>query len=211
MPRDVELTKRRLRESALAEFAEHGPHGTTVERISARAGVNRERLYNYFGDKMQLFSSVLGEELGKIAAAVPLTVDRLEDVGEFVGRAFDYQQAHPDLSRLVTWEGLSETTGSVPEEDSRGALYHQKVDAVAAAQRGGLIDDTIGAAHLVFLLISLSSYWGSAPQIARMLSGASSTDPDERRMRRAAAVEAALRLAAPRSTAHPTGDQPADP
>ena len=208
MPRNIELTKHRLHEAALAEFAQHGPYGTTVERISARAGVNKERLYSYFGDKSQLFSIVLRDELGRIAAAVPLTIHRLEDVGEFVGRAFDYHETRPDLGRLLVWEGLADTTESVADEHGRGALYRQKVTAVAAAQRDGLIDDRIGAAHLVFLLVSLSSYWHCAPQIARMLSGVSAADPEERRTRRAAAVEAALRLASPRSVAHATEDRP---
>ncbi|RNL51876.1 TetR/AcrR family transcriptional regulator, partial [Xanthomonas vasicola] len=56
---DVEGTKRRLREAALVEFAAHGYEGTTVAGIAARSGVNKERLYSYFGDKRALWDVVL--------------------------------------------------------------------------------------------------------------------------------------------------------
>src|SRR5919107_1437452 len=72
------------------------------------------------------------------------------DVGEFAGRTFDYQQAHPDLARLVLWEGLSDT-GSVPDEIARTELYAEKAEAIAAAQQAGLLDDTLDPAHLAFL------------------------------------------------------------
>src|SRR3977135_3776000 len=54
MPWDTEETKRRLKQAATEEFAEHGPEGTSMEQIAKRAGINKERLYNYFGDKERL-------------------------------------------------------------------------------------------------------------------------------------------------------------
>jgi AcrR family transcriptional regulator len=194
--RDVERTKQRLREAALAEFAENGLHGTTVERIAARAGVNKERLYSYFGNKTALFGSVLVDELDKVAAAAPVTVAHTEDVAEFAGQTFDYLREHPDLRRLVLWEGLADT-GAVPDEANRRGHYHAKVEAIIAAQRTGLIDDTLSAHHLLFLLLSLASWWYAAPQVARMLTDGP-IDENEFEARRSAVVEAARRLATPR-------------
>jgi AcrR family transcriptional regulator len=194
---DVEGTKRRIYEAALAEFAELGPDGTTVDRIAKRAQVNRERVYNYFGDKPKLFSVVIRSELDKIANAVPLVITCAADVGEFAGQTYDYQQKHPDLARLVLWEGLSDS-GSVPDEIVRTRLYTGKAEGMAAAQRAGKIDDTIAPAHLMFLVIALSSYWSAAPQIARMLSGTDGRDDAEAARRRAAVVHAAEQIAQPR-------------
>ena len=44
---DIEGTKTKILTAALAEFAHNGPDGTTVAKIAARAGVNKERIYNY--------------------------------------------------------------------------------------------------------------------------------------------------------------------
>jgi len=159
---DTEGTRRRLKEAATAEFAEHGPDGTTMARIAERAGINKERLYKYFGDKQALF---------------------------------DYQAAHPQLVRLLLWEGLS---GGVADEANRTAHYKKKAQAYAAAQREGVLDGELSPEHLVFMIIGLAAWWISAPQLARMLTGADDSDPDEHARRRASVVRAAERLARPR-------------
>jgi len=165
---DTEGTRRRLKEAATAEFAEHGPDGTTMARIAERAGINKERLYKYFGDKQALFETVLTDELDKLAASVAPVPSGFEEIGEFAGRTFDYQAAHPQLVRLLLWEGLS---GGVADEANRTAHYKKKAQA---------------------------AWWISAPQLARMLTGADDSDPDEHARRRASVVRAAERLARPR-------------
>ena len=143
---DTEGTRRRLKEAATAEFAEHGPDGTTMARIAERAGINKERLYKYFGDKQALFETVLTDELDKLAASVAPVPSGFEEIGEFAGRTFDYQAAHPQLVRLLLWEGLS---GGVADEANRTAHYKKKAQAYALAQRDGVLDDELSAGDFV--------------------------------------------------------------
>ncbi len=189
---DVERTKLRIREAALAEFVGGGEHGTTIERIARRAGVNKERIYNYYGDKAALFTAVASAQLEKVAAAVPLVVATLADVGVFAGGAFDYQQDYPDLARLLLWEGLSSTH---LDWNARIPLYQAKVTNMAAAQQAGIVTSEYTPAHLVGLLLGLASWWTSTPQLAQVLTD---TNPDDdRAARRTAVVRSALRVAAP--------------
>jgi AcrR family transcriptional regulator len=192
---DTEGTRRRLKAAATAEFAEHGPDGTTMASIAERAGINKERLYKYFGDKQALFETVLTDELDQLAAAVA-PFPGFEDIGEFAGRTFDYHTAHPQLVRLLLWEGLS--GGRVADEAGRTAHYKNKAQAYAAAQRDGVLDAGLDPEHLVFLIIGLAAWWAAAPQLARMLTGTDDSDPAEHARRRASVVQAAERLARPR-------------
>ena len=192
---DTEGTRRRLKEAATAEFAEHGPDGTTMAAIAERAGINKERLYKYFGDKQALFETVLTDELDKLAASVAPTPAGFEDIGEFAGRTFDYQAAHPQLVRLLLWEGLSGRP--VADEANRTAHYKDKVRAYAAAQAAGVLDGDLDPEHLVFMIIGLAAWWVSAPQLALMLTGLDDSDPAEHARRRASVVRAAERLARP--------------
>ena len=201
---DTEGTRRRLKEAATVEFAERGPDGTTMARIADRAGINKERLYKYFGDKQTLFETVLADELEKLAAAATPTPSALEDVGEWAGRTFDYHAANPRLARLLLWEGLS--GGRVADALNRSRHYGEKVDAVAAAQQAGILEDDLDPAHLVFLIIGLSAWWSSVPQVARMLTGADDGDAGEHARRRATVVRAAQRLAVPRPGGAPPDD-----
>ena len=189
----TEETRRRLRAAATAEFAEHGPDGTTVTRIAARAGVNKERLYAYFGDKNALFDDVLTEALEELSRVVAPDGLRFDDLGEFAGRTFDYHGQHPELARLPQWEGLR---GAPPVNAStRVAHYSRKVAATAQAQQDGVIDNRIDAGHLMFMIIGLAAWWHSVPQLATMMTGAAADSPDEHARRRAFVVEAAQRLA----------------
>ena len=191
---DTEGTRRRLKEAATAEFAEHGPDGTTMAAIAERAGINKERLYKYFGDKQALFETVLTDELDKLAASVA-PIPGFEEIGEFAGRTFDYHAAHPQLVRLLLWEGLA----GVPVADAanRTAHYKDKAQAYAAAQRAGILDGDVDSEHLVFMIIGLAAWWAAAPQVARMLTGADDSDPAEHARRRASVIRAAERLARP--------------
>ncbi|MEV0584388.1 TetR family transcriptional regulator [Nonomuraea sp. NPDC050310] len=187
-------TKRRLKESATAEFAAHGLGGTTMERIARRAGINKERLYTYFGDKSKLFAAVLADELNKVAAAVPVEhLDGPEAVGAYAGAVFDYHAAHPELTRLLLWEGLLDLP-QVPEEPARGETYRRKVEAFDRAQRAKLISDDIPAADLAFLVLALAGWWYAVPQMARMMHPGEPSTPASSRT---ALTRAATKLATP--------------
>jgi len=126
VPWNTEETRRRLKQAATEEFAAHGLHGTTVDAIAKRARINKERLYNYFGSKEQLFATVLADELAQIAAAVPLDSLREEDIGEWAGRAYEYHANHPQLIRLLHWEALAYGDRSIVDEKQRTSYYRQK-------------------------------------------------------------------------------------
>jgi AcrR family transcriptional regulator len=195
---NTEETQRRLRAAATIEFAEHGPDGTTMERIAARAGVNKERLYKYFGDKQALFRTVLTEELETLSASVSIPEAGYADIGEFAARTFDYHADHPELARLLQWEGLGH--GPIADEANRSVHYRDKVRRLAEAQRSGVLDDSLDPAYAMFMLIALAAWWISVPQLAQMLTGAE-LDGAERARRRAFVAAAAERLLARRPAA----------
>ncbi|WP_306362208.1 TetR family transcriptional regulator [Nocardia sp. CC227C] len=189
---NTDETKRKLKEAATAEFAAHGVGGTTMERIARRAGVNKERLYSYFGDKPRLFATVLADELNKVAAAVPLdNLDGPESVGDYAAAVYDYHAEHPHLTRLLLWEGLLGLP-QVPDEESRTEYYRAKVDAFAGAQHRGVIGTGLSAADLAFSVLALAGWWYAVPQLARMMH-AGTTDSAE--STREAVRQAAIRLA----------------
>lgn len=194
---DTEGTRRRLQDAATAEFAAHGPDGTTMTRIAERAGVNKERLYSYFGDKRALWETVLTAELDRLAASVRMTGVGLDDIGGFAGATFDFHAANPGLARLLQWEGL--VGGTPAAAEVRGAHYREKVERFAAAQAAGALDPSLDPGHVVFTLIALAAWWQTVPQLAEMITDGAQDDLEERARRRAFVVELARRMAAPKA------------
>ncbi|MEV7184359.1 TetR family transcriptional regulator [Kitasatospora sp. NPDC093102] len=192
---DTARTQQLLLDAAVEEFAESGPDGARIARVATRAGVNKERIYQYFGNKEQLFSAVLTSELGKLAEAVPLAPAAGLDLGDYAGRVFDYHSANPHFSRLLAWEGLqrgaeSEELAAGPE---RTAHYREKVAAVAAAQRSGEAAGDVDPARLMFAVIGLVNAWFTLPQMVRLLLAG----PADHATDRAALVTLVRRLTAP--------------
>ncbi len=190
---DTEGTRRRLKDAAVAEFSAQGPDGATMAAIAERAGINKERLYNYFGDKRALFDLVLADELAKLSRSVIPPEGGFEQIGEFAGRTFDYYGEHPELARLLLWEGLA--NAGIADQQARTAHYREKTAIYRAAQEDGSLARHLDADHLVFLTIALAAWWFSAPQLAFMLTGAGPEDASELARRRATVVRAAELLA----------------
>jgi AcrR family transcriptional regulator len=72
--RDAEASKARVFEAAAEEFASHGFAGAKVDRIAARARVNKAMIYYHFKSKAALYREILREMFAAVAA-------RLEEMG----------------------------------------------------------------------------------------------------------------------------------
>ncbi|MFE9626726.1 TetR family transcriptional regulator [Streptomyces sp. NPDC006527] len=189
-PRDPEATKARIFDAAVAEFARYGIAGARIDRIAAEAKANKQLIYVYFGNKAELFTQVLGRRMVDLAAAVPVDPD---DVEGWMDRLMDYHATHPELLRLLYWEGIEYGSAELPDETERQEHYARKVAAVQDGQDRGVISDAIPAPDLLFLLVALANWATVVPQMSRILVGAG--DEDRARLRDSV-KEAARRLVA---------------
>ncbi|MEU9732466.1 TetR family transcriptional regulator [Streptomyces sp. NPDC048002] len=190
--RDPEATKARIFDAAVAEFSRHGIAGARIDRIAAEAKANKQLIYAYFGNKAQLFTQVLERVMLDLAVAIPVDPD---DIEGWTDRVMDYHAAHPEVLRLLFWEGLEYgATTELPDEAGRREHYRHKIDAIRDGQERGVISDAVPAADLLFLLIALANWATVVPQMRRIVIGAEAGD--EKRLR-ASVREAARRLVAP--------------
>jgi AcrR family transcriptional regulator len=180
-------TKQSLLDAAVEEFSEYGPHASRVDRLASRAGVNKERIYQYFGSKQKLFSAVLEQEMIKLAAAVPLTAEQAADLGEFAGQVFDYHRTYPHYLRLLLWEGLDpdplQTDGaSIAAAEERAEHYADNVHAIAQAQADGALRSDFAPAHLLYAARALAAWWLAVPSaMTLMLGDVANESPADRR------------------------------
>ncbi|MEU3662725.1 TetR family transcriptional regulator [Streptomyces sp. NPDC032940] len=189
--RDPEATKARIFEAAVAEFARHGIAGARIDRIAAEAKANKQLIYAYYGNKGELFASVLEKKMLDLAISVPVDPD---DIEGWVDRLLDYHAAHPELLRLLFWEGMEYGAAELPDEAERQEHYARKVAAVRDGQERGVVTDAIPAPDLLFLLIAMANWASVMPQMKRILVGGDDTDADRLR---ASIKEAARRIVSP--------------
>ncbi|MEX1652248.1 TetR family transcriptional regulator [Streptomyces pseudovenezuelae] len=189
--RDPEATRARIFEAAVAEFARHGIAGARIDRIAAQAKANKQLIYAYFGNKAELFTKVLGKAMLDLAVAVPVDPD---DIENWIDRLMDYHEAHPEVLRLLFWEGLEYGSGTeLPDEAERQEHYRLKVETLRDGQARGAVTDAIPPRDLLFLLIAVANWAAVVPQMKRILVGG---EPADRERLRASVREAARRLVA---------------
>lgn len=195
---DTARTKQKLLDAAVHEFSEHGPLGARVDRVASRAGVNKERIYQYFGSKQNLFSAVLEQEMIKLAAAVPLTPELAHDLGEFSGRIYDYHREYPHYLRLLPWEGLDRNPldGNPPAaRDERAEHYAGDRRVVALAQADKTLRDDVAPAYLLYVARSMAAWWLAVPAAIDLMLGTTvaGEGPDVRRKALVTLVNDAVR------------------
>ncbi|MCB1859115.1 MAG: TetR family transcriptional regulator [Gammaproteobacteria bacterium] len=108
--RNPELTKEKILEAAVAEFAEKGFGSARVDAIAQKAGANKRMLYHYFGNKEALFVAVLEQAYQDIRdheQALDLQrLDPAQAMRELIRFTFRYFVDHPEFIRLLNNENL---------------------------------------------------------------------------------------------------------
>ncbi|MFG1608379.1 TetR/AcrR family transcriptional regulator [Actinoplanes sp. NPDC049265] len=175
--RDSDATRRRLLESATAEFAAYGVAGARVDRIAATAGVNKARLYDYYGDKLRLFDAVFRHEADAVTDSSPFTA---LDLPAYAVRLLDVLTERPALARLLTWARLEQVTSDT--FDTGMTLDDAKLAAVTEAQQSGAVTAAIAAEDILKLTVSMALTWSAA---SLTHYGAEDTEADRQRHREA--------------------------
>lgn len=168
---DTEATRQKLLGAGVRQFAAFGLAGARMETIGKDAGVNKERVYRYFGNKESFFAAVLSRELGALLDDLLVNDRSAEGVGDFAGRMFDRCHERPELPRLLAWESL--------ELDEPVAIRHRREGCASTAQnlQWALDGITQGEAErLLFSVIALTVSSQTLPRVAdSVLSRSAST------------------------------------
>jgi AcrR family transcriptional regulator len=189
-PRNSKATKELLLAAASEEFSEYGLAGARIDRIAERAGANKRLLYVYFGDKDQLFGTVLARHIEALMESIPL---KDGDLTAFAAARFDFMLANPQVSRLSSWRILERSEPTVAERQT----FEERVASVAAAQEAGRIRSDIPAIDLFAIVLRMTDSWLGAPAALRGVVGEDPMSARRLREHRAALLAAVRSVTAP--------------
>jgi AcrR family transcriptional regulator len=170
--------------AATREFALHGIAGARMDRVAADAASSKERIYAYFGNKEQLFDAVFSNSIAETMDEAPFDAT---DLPGYAGRTFDRFTDNPDALRLSTWYRLERPDGI----GLRSVLdvNRMRLDALAKAQRDGLLTTDLTPVQLLALIQAMATSWETMnPEFADDARGVGRVE------RRAAVVAAVRRL-----------------
>ena len=138
--RDPERTRRNLLDAAYREFATHGYHGASVEKICTRAGVSKQILSYHFGSKANVYLTVIERAYAAQRAADPVldvsAADPVTALRSFVGLSFDYLMGNRDFVSLLSDENINKGR-HVRKSTKLKSIYTPLVTNLEAVLRAG--------------------------------------------------------------------------
>jgi TetR/AcrR family transcriptional regulator len=166
--RDPAATRRKLLTAARREFARSGLAGARVDEIATRAGVNKQLVYHYFGDKDALYLAVLEWVYEEIRAQErKLNLKGLppeQAIKKLIESSFDHLAAHPDFIALLNDEnrgGATHVRRSRKLEAMHSPLVSMVSSILAEGVKAGTFRKGINPVHLYISIAGLSYFYFS--------------------------------------------------
>jgi TetR/AcrR family transcriptional regulator len=202
--RDPVATRNKLLAAARHEFAKRGLAGARVDEIAARAGVNKQLVYHYFGDKDALYLAVLEwvydeirtQERGLKLEGLPPEAA----IKQLIESSFDHLARHPDFILLLNDEnrhGARHVRGSRRLEDMHSPLVSMVARILKQGVRAGTFRKGINPVHLYISIAGLSYFFFSNTPTLSAIFGSNLANAAARRTRRKHVVDLVMQALRP--------------
>jgi TetR/AcrR family transcriptional regulator len=202
--RDPAGTRNKLLTAARREFADRGLAGARVDEIAARAGVNKQLVYHYFGDKDALYLAVLEwvyEEIREQERKLNLEgLPPEQAIRKLVASSFDHLAAHPDFVMLLNDEnrgGARHVRHSRKLEAMHSPLVSLVSKILNQGVRTGAFRRGINPVHLYISIAGLSYFFFSNTPTLSAIFGKDLSSPAAKRARRRHVVDLVLQALRP--------------
>lgn len=164
--RDPQATRAAILRAATDEFADHGLGGARVDRIAAKADVNKRMLYYYFTNKEGLFLAVLEQayrDIRDAEQALNLShSDPVEGIRGLIAFTWNYYLEHPQFLRLLNSENLHRAEHLKRSKEIR-AMHSPFVatidDLLERGRKAGVFRAGVDPVQLYISIASLSYFY----------------------------------------------------
>jgi TetR/AcrR family transcriptional regulator len=202
--RNPAATRKKLLTAARREFAASGLAGARVDEIAGRAGVNKQLVYHYFGDKDALYLAVLEWVYEEIRSQErKLNLEGLAPeraIRKLIESPFDHLAAHPDFIVLLNDEnrgGARHVRGSRRLEAMHSPLVSMVSKILKQGVRTGAFRKGINPLHLYISIAGLSYFFFSNTPTLSAIFGKDLGSPAAKRARRRHVVDLVLQALRP--------------
>jgi AcrR family transcriptional regulator len=151
--------------AALQEFAAHGFHDASLNRVIEAAGISKGSMYYYFDGKEDLYTYVAQSQLEQLFARLgPFPVPNDADPDAFWSTLADYYlrlitalNASPQLAVLIrSWIAAAGNPAlQRAQQEMEQAVLPWMTQALAAGQRAGAVRTDLPPALLIAIIVGM--------------------------------------------------------
>ncbi|EHU1922658.1 TetR/AcrR family transcriptional regulator [Acinetobacter baumannii] len=146
-------TRKKLIEVARRAFAEYGYADTSMDKLTAEAGLTRGALYHHFGDKRGLFAAVVDQIDSQMAEYAQQHPEQPDDLWEGLlleGQTYIQNALNPEFQRIVLRDGPAVLGDPAhwPSQNRCLQSTRECVEQLLAAERIKIVDPEAAAVLL---------------------------------------------------------------
>ncbi|MCT9386962.1 TetR/AcrR family transcriptional regulator [Acinetobacter baumannii] len=146
-------TRKKLIEVARRAFAEYGYADTSMDKLTAEAGLTRGALYHHFGDKRGLFAAVVDQIDSQMAEYAQQHREQPDDLWEGLlleGQTYIQNALNPEFQRIVLRDGPAVLGDPAhwPSQNRCLQSTRECVEQLLAAERIKIVDSEAAAVLL---------------------------------------------------------------
>lgn len=159
---DMEETRATLLQTGRQFFSTYGYANSSMDELTAQAGLTRGALYHHFGDKQGLLSAVVAQIDAEMDRRLQQISDSADNEWEgFVQRCNAYLEMalEPEIQRLVLRDARAVLGGASPE--SQRHCIHSMQRLIANLMQQGRIaaSDPQALAILLYGCLAEAAFW----------------------------------------------------
>ena len=159
---EMEETRATLLATARRMFTEHGYANTSMDELTAQAGLTRGALYHHFGDKQGLLTAVVAQIDTETDQRLQAISDSAEDAWDgFCRRCRAYldMALEPEIQRIVLRDARAALGAASPDEQRHCVESMQQL--IDNLMRQGIVEraDPQALASLIYGSLAEAAFW----------------------------------------------------
>ena len=158
----AEETRQKILAAAEKQFSLLGFYGARMDEIAAEAGANKRMIYEYFGNKEELYKLVLrrvylllGTNEEQLFACVDPSTPA-DAIGQLVRLYFTFLHQNPTYVRMIMWENLNEGRyfATMHMDDSRNPVKRALHAIIHRGQQNGQFRSQVDESQVLMTLFA---------------------------------------------------------
>lgn len=175
--RNSAITKANILRAAEEEFSAKGLYGARVEEIANKAHSNKRMIYEYYGNKEELYKSVIESVYTRLSEREELVLREIDDcetaIETIVKMYYDFLGSDRNFVNIVMWENLNKAHYMAQSEKLSGLknpLITSMYQILEKGKKENKFRKDIDAKQLSLLLITLTfSYFSNIYTLSQLM------------------------------------------
>ena len=176
--RNATVTKANILKAAEEEFSQKGIYGARIEEIAKKSGSNKRMIYEYYGNKEELYTVVLENAYKRLGEKEEILLENVTDckkaIEDILRMYYDFLKNDESFVNLIMWENLNKAEymkNSGKLQSVKNPLIESLHKILEKGKEDGVFRNDIDEEQIAVLLITISfSYFSNVHTLSHLMN-----------------------------------------